>query len=233
MLKIFAGSDIDKAEKAYIAFCEKFKKENPNSKIILLDSESIEFEALVGECLTSRDLFGAGVFCRGRRILKGLENFAPESLLDSKTIFVFFEPDVKTIDLVSYKKFVECFEIKGYVQKKSTDINLFVISDKFAERNKRALWIEYEKALLRGADSENIYFNLQWQTRAMLAARVSASAEEAGLKQFPYDKSKRAQKKFKEGELEKLSNQLLNAWHAGHGGSQDFELELEQFILSV
>ncbi|OHB17805.1 MAG: hypothetical protein A2749_00980 [Parcubacteria group bacterium RIFCSPHIGHO2_01_FULL_45_26] len=215
MLKVFKGP---KGEESYVAFCDKFQKENPKIRAITLDAESPELEALLGELVASRDLFGAGVLCRGRRILTETK-ISEKELEKSATTFAFLEPEAKSKNSSRYK---------------SNGPNLFVISDKLANKDKRGLWIEYERALLAGADAQDVYFTLQWQVRAMLATRVSKTYQEAGLKsEYPFNKSKRTLKNFKEGELENISNQLFEVWDTGHGGGQEFELALEQFILSV
>lgn len=233
MLKVYVGPDTKKAEAAYLAQCQKLEKDNPGLKIIALDQEDLDPVFAVAECISSQDLFGAGILCRGRRVLGALADIEPGDLAGSQTHFVFFEPELKAAELKSYKKYLESCGTANVSKKFDAKGGSFVITEKLLDKDKRALWVEYERQLFAGVDPEDLYFKLQWQTRSVLAARASKSAEEAGLHPFVYGKSKRAADKFAEGELEKMTNNLLTVWHMGHGGGQDFELSLENFILNM
>ena len=214
MLKVFRGPS---KEKDYLVFCDSFRKKNPSAQVLTLDADNPEFESVLGELVLSRDLFGTGVLCHGRRVL-GATKLPEKDFENSAITFAFFEPEEKA---------------KGKDVNKYDGPNLFVVADKLASKDKRAVWVEYQRLLLAGVNPEEVYFKLQWQVRAMLAARASGSPAEAGLKDYPFQKAKSAQTKFVGGELEKFSNELLMVWHLGHGGGRDFALELEQFVLNM
>jgi hypothetical protein len=60
---------------------------------------------------------------------------------------------------------------------------------------------------------------------------LTKSADEAGIKSYPYDKAKRALTLFKPKELENMSTNLLRVYHEGHGGVRDIDEGLEEWVL--
>ncbi len=236
MLKIFTSTSAKLAEGAYNKYLAEFATNHASSKRVLLDSDSEDLVATLRECLVSRDLFGGEVICFGRRVLGKLEDLTIEDLDKSATSYVFLEPELTAAEQKKHKDYLEIVvsnKPDDVSPSKKSKISPFAITEKFAMRDKRGTWVEYQRSLMAGVDPEDIYFKLQWQTRSLLAAKLSGTASEAGMKDYPYNKAKAALPKFKSGEVEKMSNQLLQVWHAGHGGGQEFPLALEQFILSV
>ena len=59
------------------------------------------------------------------------------------------------------------------------------------------------------------------------------TAAEAGMKDFPYQKAKRALLRFKPGEIEAKARKLLVLYHKGHRGEVDLDLALEEWVLRV
>jgi hypothetical protein len=67
----------------------------------------------------------------------------------------------------------------------------------------------------------------------MLLAKKCKNAEEAGMKSFPFDKARGYARNYKDGELEKMSSELVSMYHEAHRGNTDFFVSLEKFILSL
>jgi hypothetical protein len=74
---------------------------------------------------------------------------------------------------------------------------------------------------------------LWWQLKSLRLAALTQSAQEAGMKDFPYNKSKRALPAFAPGEVVTLSQSLLELYHAGHSGQRDMDIALEQWVLAL
>ena len=53
------------------------------------------------------------------------------------------------------------------------------------------------------------------------------------MKDFPYQKAKRALVNFKEGDIEHLTRTLIAVYHDGHGGKRNLNDALEAWVLSV
>jgi DNA polymerase III delta subunit len=111
--------------------------------------------------------------------------------------------------------------------------NTFAITEALARKDKKALWLFYQEAVRAGKSAEEIIGLLWWQLKALRLAYLTHTASEASMKDFPYRKAKQALKHFKAGEVEALSNSLLQVYHDGHAGTSDIDLGLEAWILRV
>lgn len=123
----------------------------------------------------------------------------------------------------------EAFDFK----KALPDFNIFSLTDAFASRKKKDAWILYQKALAAWISPDEVYFKLFWQTKTLLLAKKTKTAEEAEMKAYPYSKAKDALKNFKEGELEKLSEDLMIGYHRVRRGEEEMETFVERVLLSI
>lgn len=110
--------------------------------------------------------------------------------------------------------------------------NAFSMADALAKRDKKSLWLIYTEAKVEGLSAEEIIGTLFWQLKALRLAKVSSSAEEVGMKDFPFNKAKTAARSFKDAELQRLSDTLITLYHEGHLGS-DIDLALEKWVLTI
>ena len=113
------------------------------------------------------------------------------------------------------------------------DFNIFALSDALGRRDKKELWVLYQKALLKNASPEEISGTLFWQVKSMLVARQSASAGQSGLNPYVFQKSKSFEKNYPEALLPALSEKLISIYHDAHRGKHDFAIALERLILSL
>jgi len=111
--------------------------------------------------------------------------------------------------------------------------NTFALTEALARKDKKTLWLLYVEAVRSGKSAEELIGLLWWQLKALRLAAHTRVAEEAGMKDFPYQKAKQALKNFKPGELYSLSTSLLVVYHDGHAGVRDIDLGLEAWLLSV
>jgi hypothetical protein len=121
-------------------------------------------------------------------------------------------------------------EYKPGVVKK---FDAFAMADALACKDKRALWLLLTEAKTNQLSAEEIIGVLWWQLKTLRLAALTKSAAEAGVKDYPYNKAKKALGNFKSGELEALSLSLLNFYHEGHGGRRDMDLALEEWVLKL
>lgn len=118
-------------------------------------------------------------------------------------------------------------------EKAGSKFNIFALTDAFAERRKKDAWVLYQKALASGLVAEEVFFKLVWQVKALLLAKHSKSAEEAGMKSFPFNKARLALKKWPDEELEELSLKLALGYHAVRRGEGEMETFVEKTILGI
>jgi len=157
-----------------------------------------------------------------------------EELERSENVFILIEGEVdaKTLAKIEKhaKKIWKCDE-KEIKERK--DFNVFALTDALGRRDKKSLWVTYEKAILRGLEPEELHGLLFWQVKNLLIASKSKSAEESGQKPFVWSKSRSFLKNFTEEELKQVSSSLLDIYHNARRGIVDFDIALEKFILQV
>jgi DNA polymerase III delta subunit len=114
----------------------------------------------------------------------------------------------------------------------SQRFNPFSMADALAKKDKKTLWLLLSRAREAGLAPEEIIGTLFWQLKAMRLAKLVASAAEADMKDFPFNKAKSAARNFSVSELTLLSDALVEVYHEGHLGT-DINLALEQWVLKV
>lgn len=114
------------------------------------------------------------------------------------------------------------------------EVNLFHLCDAFAQKNKRQLWLLFQRALLLGASAEEIFWKLWWQTKNLLLLKNLSPGRTAksGLHPFVEKKTRAFLKNFKEKELAAYSARLVEIYNESKIGG-DLEILLEDFILGM
>ncbi len=135
----------------------------------------------------------------------------------------------------SNKKKIEVHaeKIEELTAEKIEKFNAFSLTDAFLRRDKKSLWILLIEAWKNGLKNEEIIGVLMWQVKVLRLAERTKSAEEAGQKEYVYNKAKRALSLFKKGELDAISRRLLTIYHDGHLGRHDTSLALERWALTL
>ncbi len=152
-------------------------------------------------------------------------------LAESSNTFVILEGTLLAPAKKKYEKFAA--KLTEFTAEKAERFNSFALAEALAGKDKRKLWVLLQEARLEGLREEEIVGMLWWQLKALRLAALTKSAEEAGMKDFPYNKSKRALVKFSDGEVARLSQSLLEVYHAGHSGVRDMGSALEEWVLEL
>jgi hypothetical protein len=113
------------------------------------------------------------------------------------------------------------------------DFNVFVLTDAIGARDKRRAWTLYMQALSAGLVAEELFFKIVWQVKCMLIASKTKSVAETDMKPYPYSKAKGFLKNWKEGELEKLSEDLVIGYQRTRRGEGEMEMFVEKTLLSL
>lgn len=114
----------------------------------------------------------------------------------------------------------------------ATRFNAFALADALASKDKKTLWMLLLQAEQEGLTPEEIIGTLFWQLKSLRLAKITKTAADADMKDFTYNKAKRAAAKFTIEDLQTLSERLLTVYHKGHLGS-DINLTLEQWVLLI
>lgn len=113
------------------------------------------------------------------------------------------------------------------------DFNVFALTDAIGARDKRRAWTLYMQALAAGLVAEEVFFKVVWQVKSMLIASKTKSVAETDMKEFPYSKAKGFLKNWKDGELEKLSEDLVIGYQNARRGEGEMETFVEKTLLSL
>jgi len=154
-----------------------------------------------------------------------------ESLRNSPHVFIIVEGTLLAPEKKKFAKFadnVEEFKATG-----AERFNVFALADALSRKDKKSLWLLLSEARLAGIAPEEIVGTLWWQLKTLRLATITKTADEAGMKDFPYNKAKRSLGKFKDGELEQLSHSLIRLQHDSRLGKCDLGISLEQWVLKM
>jgi len=152
-------------------------------------------------------------------------------LHDSKQLYIVVDGVLSASLLKKISPYLD--EVASYAKSKETNFNIFLIAEALAMREKKTLWILFTEALRQSISAEELIGILWWQLKSLRVAAVTMSAHEAGMKEYSYNKAKRALKQFTEGELEQLTKSLLSVYHQGHSGEKDIWIGLEEWVLRI
>jgi hypothetical protein len=146
-------------------------------------------------------------------------------------VFVVIEGTLLAGQKKEFAKYADSLE--EIREDKERPFNVFALADSLSRKDKKSLWLGLCDAKQAGLSSEEIIGTLWWQLKTLRLASRTKNAEQAGMKDFPYNKAKRSLSYFKEGDLERLSQSLLAVYHQGHQGETQIDLALEKWTLSI
>ena len=245
MLYLFYGDKIKGKEKV-AKLIDDFKKKRPESDVYKLSPDNFDeagFLDLVGGQMLFAEKFL--VVCDGLSGDKNSQDFIFKKLEEisaSKNIFFFVEDDLEDKDFEKLKKVAEkVFEFKEAKETKkewNKGFNIFSISDALVEKDKKKLWVIYNKAEREGIRAEEVFWKLVWQVKNILLGKI---AEEKGdgsvgklkISPFVLGKAKKYGKKFSRSELLCFYSDLVRLYHDSRRGVNDFDLAVEKFILNL
>ncbi len=233
MLEVFYGTDGLKArQKAQLSILAKIA---PDQEVISLEADKYTPGTLLGVSTTS-SLFGSNSIylvdatdSPSVIFSELIEN--AEALAGSQNLFVCVVGALLAADKKKVSKHTSLVE--EYKKDPEARFNAFQMADALALKDKRSLWLLLQEAKRNNMSAEEIIGTLWWQLKALRLASVTKTAAEAGMKDFPYQKAKKALRNFKEGELELKSRQLLKSYHEGHRGETGLDLALEAWVLTI
>jgi len=233
MLLVFFGNSIIEVRGAAFKEIDKDKQKGVVMETISTDNFSAE---MLVDLASGSSLFGtetlylldtpsnsAEVY---EKVIEGLPLLA-----ESAHKFVIIEGALLAPVKKKFAKHAEvCEEFKTAAAQR---FNTFAAADAFAKKDKRTLWMLLSEAREEGIADEEIIGIIWWQIKAMRLAEQTASAKDAGMKDWPYNKAKQSLGNFKDGELMNLSNSLLDFYHQSRTGKVDMDIALEKWILSL
>lgn len=239
MIYLFYGEDTSKGRKKAREIFESLRAKKPDASFGELLAEGLVPEKLEELC-GGQGLFEnkCVVFCDGifsDMLARDIAEPFIDSLAESTNIFILFEPSLTKALLTKIEKKSEKtqeFSDKAPESAKK-NFNIFSLADAVAGRKAESAWIIYREAIERGLVPEEIHGTIFWQIKSIMLAASSGSPVESKLSPFVYMKAKSAAKNFSLVELSQFSNNLVSMYHDAHRGKNNFELELEKFLLTI
>ncbi len=236
MFYFLHGNDFTKARAKLHELLEILAKKKPNAALFKIDAENWE-QSNIDEFIGGQGLFEHKYIVVVDKVFQNKE--AKENILSklkeisaSDNVFIFIEDEVDKTTLTKIEKKAEKvqeFSKDEVVVKK--EFNTFSLTDALGNKDKKNLWILYQKALANNVEPEQIHGILFWQVKSMLLAQSSPDAKAAGLNPFVYKKSLGFARNFTETELKHISSQLIHLYHEARRGMVDFEVGLERWVL--
>ncbi len=234
MLYVTYGTDREKTG-AYVAkIIGALLKKRPHADVFTVSPDSFSVSDI------PRFVGGSGLFEDKHIVrLEGLlqDEAAHDHVLDrvpqmaeSSHIFILREESltapVKKI-LEKHAKEVRLFDVKAGKEKK---LNVFAMTDALAARDKKKLWMLYREAIQEGLPPEELHGILWWQIKTMLQV---TEGDTVGMKPFTLMKAKGALRHYTKEDVQHLARTFVRMYHESRRGHVDFEIGLEQVLLSV
>lgn len=237
MIYLIQGSDTIKTRHKYDSLIESLLVRKIDSLAWKIDSENFAEEKF-RELIVSQDLFTHKYIVGCDHLIgdKKSQDFILANLIeikDSVNIFIILEEALDEKILKQVKKHTEkdlSFDKKIGEEKK---FNIFAVPDALGERNRKKLWVLFQRALSSGIEDEDLFWKFQWVVKHMLFFKKSKNPSESELKGFVHSKIERYARNYQIEELENLSTQLVDLFHAVRRGDEEMETGLEKIVFGI
>lgn len=111
----------------------------------------------------------------------------------------------------------------------------FALQDAVGERNIKKIWIEYHRLRYEGIEAEDLIHKIISKVKDMVAIISGATSADLGVKDYPFNKSKKDLKNWKEADLKKFYEDLVSVYHQSRMGNyaEELNISLERLVLSL
>jgi len=236
MIYLFYGSDRKKALKQALGIIDKKVSEKPDAVVFKIDSTNLSHNLLAEMC-GSQGLFEQKYIVHIKDAFQEEESkevvFAfLKDLQASENIFIMTDGAILKKDFTKIEKHAEkVWELVGKEKLKSEE-NIFAITNYLLARDKKNLWIEYQK-LKNSFAIEEIHGTLFWCFKNIALVSKSKTAQETGLKPFVFSNTKRAVVKFSQEEIDEKFWSLTKILGDSRRGEGELDVLLERWVLGV
>lgn len=219
MIYFLHGTDKDKARQKAHELYESLLKKKPDASLFKMDSEKWD------TCDFDEKIEGQGLFENKFIVFldtvfqnKEAKEFIVKKIKEigeSENVFIFLEGKVDKATLTKLEKNatkIQAFDEKEKTQK--VEFNIFSLTDAFARRDKKSLWILFVKAKADDKAAEEIHGVLFWKLKQMLLNPMLG-------------------KNFTLTEMKVLSSKMVEMYHEAHRGKYELDSALEQMILGL
>jgi DNA polymerase III delta subunit len=235
MIYFIYGNNQKKNQKTARGVVDGALKKYPNASLVKFDVEKINKNSL-DEIIFSQGLFCPKYIVTLNRVCENDEAWDLiiknlKDISDTDHLFIWIEEKVKEKDLLKIKKFAQKIE-ENNVKEFEVKNNPFAISDAIFSGDKKKAWVEYQKAIINSSPEE-IHGTIWWVFKSAYLAIFAKNSEEAGMKDFVYQKSKGLKKVYSVEQVKEKLDTLVKIYHESRRGKIDLGLATEKFILGL
>jgi DNA polymerase III delta subunit len=236
MLFVFHGTDHETLQRKADALVNALLHKRPDAARMRITEETFSADALA-ELAESQSLFGGSYIADVVDVIAHVE--APEAFMawahalsSSPNIVVVREQTLPLPVLEKLTQFADKVVHADIATTKPVSIfNVFQLGDSLYARDRKGLWVGFTEARLRGIDEEALMASLWYSVKALSYAAQSKTAEDAGLKSFPYTKAKQASGRYRPEEIDALVRSLFGVQQAARSGEGELSHLLERWVL--
>ena len=240
MIYFLFGSDTDTSRVKLKNLTEYLRAKKPNATYVRFDAESFVSEEL-SHLIGGQGLFEQKLIVVFDNVLSNEDSKTVivkrlKDISASKNIFLIREAEVDGVTRKKIEKYAE--KIQEHILPKSKVVtekpfSIFGLSDELGERNKKRLWVLYQKGRFHGVSAEEAHGILFWGVKSIHLAQGAQNAKEAQLNPFVFKKAARFARNYSSAELNNLSASLITLYHDARRGTCPLDIALERFILSM
>ena len=239
MIYLLHGKNFKESRKKLHSLVGSLLEREPDSSQFRIDADNFSLD-LLDEMVSGQTLFAGRYIVvmdklledkeMSEVVLKELKNIAK-----SENIFIFIEEDLTKAILSRFEKWSEKIQefLVGDSETLEERFNIFSITDALGRKDKKQVWVLYQKALNTGMVSEEIHGIIFWQIKNLLMVKDEKNTQNLGLNPFVLRKSLSFAERYKKEELINLSKKLVEIPHNARRGLEEFGVSLEKFILSI
>jgi len=232
MLYVICGTDVNKARDKFGLLVKSLQKKKPEVELFVFDADNWDIEKFKS-LISGQGLFEKKYIVSMSRI--PIEDISShlKDFKGSENIFILFTEKLLSKDKKRLEKYSEKLEEHNIREKAKEEFNIFSITDALGNRDKKRLWVLYQKAVKAGKTTEEIHGILLWQLKAIVVSYKEKTAKDSGMKPFVFSKAKSFSKNYLKEEAEKKLFRFMEIYNESRLGKSDFALSLEKEILSI
>lgn len=249
MIYLLYGDDTKKSGEKLKSLLSFLFSKKPNVSFFKLDIDNFS-ETKLEEFIFSQGLFEQKYIVQLDGLLEN-KDFSElligklEELQKSENIFIVLERKINNSLLKKIERYTtqkQEFSLKKnkerlFATEKGTfrlrDFKIFDLAIYFGNRDKKDLWVLYQKTKIKNIPAEEVCGILFWQLKVMFLVLKSQTVQQTGLKPFVFNEAKRYLKHYSEPELKKMSADLVFLYHNARRSGLTLDLALEKFILGL
>lgn len=217
MIYLLYGTDIIKSRKKLHTLLDSMFTKKPDAAFVRIEAGEFD-ESRIGEFVGSQGLFTNKYIIVFDNLFvdKNTKNVLLKNLKEiskSENIFIFLEEKLNKTELNKFEKYAEKVQEFKTVSKEVKKFDIFSLANALGKRDKKNLWVLYQKAKMHNIADEQIHGILFWKIKdTLLSSRHSSYSQE---------------------ELKKLSNTLMSLYHDTRRGIHELDNAMERFILGI